>query len=66
MIFENLKKEPKITHVDRRDIDNISRRCLNIEAIRTTLKWEPRYDVAKGLEKTIAWYREVEGQKDLA
>lgn len=61
-IFEILETPPRITHVDRRDIDNISRRCLNIEAIRTTLKWEPLFDVSEGLKRTIEWYRQTEGQ----
>lgn len=59
-IFDSLKLEPKVNHIDKRDIDNISRRCLNIELIRTTLKWEPRFDVDSGLAKTIKWYLEHE------
>ena len=45
-------------HVDRRDIDNIRRRVLSIERIRTILRWVPQYDLERGLRMTVDWYRE--------
>jgi len=56
-IFELAGKEPRFTFVDKRDIDNISRRCLNIEQLRTRLKWEPRHTLDTGMAKTFEWFR---------
>src|SRR5215813_10241101 len=36
-------------YVDRRDIDNIRRRVVNIEKIRRELRWVPIYTVEQGL-----------------
>jgi nucleoside-diphosphate-sugar epimerase len=45
-------------HVDRRDIDNIRRRVVNIEKIRRELRWSPEVTVEQGLQQTYAWIRE--------
>lgn len=42
-------------HIDKRDIDNIRRRVLNIEKIRRMLRWSPQVTLTKGLEKTYDW-----------
>jgi len=42
--------------IDRRDIDNIRRRVLNIERIRRTLRWVPQATLADGLRRTKEWY----------
>ena len=42
-------------YIDRRDIDNLRRRVLNIEKIRKNLKWIPQTPLKNGLEKTFAW-----------
>ncbi|MEP7199237.1 MAG: NAD-dependent epimerase/dehydratase family protein [Chloroflexota bacterium] len=47
------------THIDRRDIDNIRRRVVNIEKIRRTLRWTPRVTLAEGLRLTHEWFRET-------
>ncbi len=44
--------------IDRRDIDNIRRRVMNIEKIRRTLRWIPEMTLSEGLRKTKEWYRE--------
>jgi len=49
--------EAKLKHVDRRDIDNIRRRVMNIERIRTRLRWQPRTTLTEGVRKTVAWTR---------
>jgi len=49
-------------HIDRRDIDNIRRRVLNIERIRTRLRWQPRVTLREGLRRTVAWYHDVTGK----
>lgn len=45
------------THVDRRDIDNIRRRVLNIEKARRELRWIPETTLERGLKKTHDWLR---------
>jgi len=42
-------------HVDRRDIDNIRRRVLNIEKARTELRWVPEMTLERGLMATHQW-----------
>lgn len=49
--------EAGISYMDRRDIDNIRRRVVNIEKIRRELRWTPSTTVAVGLQKTYAWQR---------
>lgn len=46
-----------IEYVERRDIDNIRRRVLNVERIRRVLRWTPSHTFAVGLGKTIDWFR---------
>lgn len=46
---------PPIEHIDRRDIDNISRRTLNIEKARRKLGWSPKTQLWEGLAKTWEW-----------
>lgn len=42
-------------YIDRRDIDNIRRRVLNIEKIRRVLRWTPTTNMQAGLIKTYEW-----------
>jgi len=49
-------KEFNPKHIDRRDIDNIRRRVLSIELIRTRLRWQPQVGLEKGLKLTVDWY----------
>jgi UDP-glucose 4-epimerase len=42
-------------HIDRRDIDNIRRRVLNIEKGRRELRWVPSVTIAEGLRRTYEW-----------
>jgi UDP-glucose 4-epimerase len=42
-------------YVDRRDIDNIRRRVVNIEKIRRELRWVPRFTIEQGLKLTARW-----------
>ena len=44
-------------HLERRDIDNIRRRVLNIEKARRVLRWHPTYTLSRGLKNTIDWYK---------
>ena len=45
-------------HKDRRDVDNIRRRVVNIEKTRRALRWVPEITLEHGLERTVAWQRE--------
>jgi UDP-glucose 4-epimerase len=49
-------KKISCEYIDRRDIDNIRRRVLNIEKIRTRLRWQPQITLREGLRRTIEWY----------
>jgi len=44
-------------HKDRRDIDNIRRRVVNIEKTRRTLRWVPEVTLETGLRRTVEWQR---------
>jgi len=52
-------KQFRCDHIDRRDIDNIRRRVLNIERARTRLRWQPQYTLREGLRRTIDWYYSI-------
>ena len=57
LINELFNKDIQPEYVDKRDIDNIRRRVVNIEKIRKTLRWVPQYTLKKGLSETINWYK---------
>jgi UDP-glucose 4-epimerase len=48
----------EILTVDRRDVDNIRRRVVNIEKIRRMLRWSPQVTLEDGLARTAAWFVE--------
>ena len=51
-----ITKQPlEPVYIDRRDIDNIRRRVLNIEKIRRVLRWTPTTALHDGLRKTYDW-----------
>lgn len=58
MICELMGKEVKPKYIDRRDIDNIRRRSVSIELMRTRLRWIPQVGLKHGLKKTIEWYKD--------
>lgn len=43
-------------HIDRRDIDNIRRRVVNIEKARRMLRWTPQITLERGLARTVEWF----------
>jgi UDP-glucose 4-epimerase len=53
-------------HIDRRDIDNIRRRVLNIEKIRRVLRWIPTTSLRDGLRKTHVWLKGVQASSEQA
>ncbi len=46
-------------HTNRRDVDNIRRRVVNIEKTRRALRWVPEVTLEDGLRRTIDWQRTV-------
>ncbi len=48
------------TYIDRRDIDNIRRRVLNIEKSRKILRWGPVKTLQTGLEETYEWLKSIQ------
>jgi UDP-glucose 4-epimerase len=56
VLSEIMGREIACEHIDRRDIDNIRRRVLNIERIRTRLRWQPQVTFREGLARTVEWY----------
>lgn len=54
-IIEIAGADVEPSYVDRRDIDNIRRRVLNIEKIRRELRWTPAVTVEEGLRRTHNW-----------
>jgi UDP-glucose 4-epimerase len=47
----------EIQFIDRRDIDNVQRRVMNIEKARQVLRWIPVTHLQTGLERTLQWLR---------
>lgn len=59
IVNELLGKNIQANYIDRRDIDNIRRRVINIEKARKSLRWIPQYTLKKGLRETIDWNRSL-------
>jgi UDP-glucose 4-epimerase len=53
MDLYDLKVAP--VSIDRRDIDNIRRRVLNVEKVRRRLRWTSRVPLKEGLRRTNEW-----------
>jgi len=58
MLIELYGKDLVPEHTDRRDIDNIRRRVVNIEKTRKKLRWVPMFTLAEGLRRTKTWFEE--------
>jgi UDP-glucose 4-epimerase len=58
-IIELTNSKSVISNIDKRDIDNIRRRVLNIEKIRYKLKFFPSTTLTKGLQQTIEWQKKI-------
>ncbi|HMT97277.1 MAG TPA: NAD-dependent epimerase/dehydratase family protein [Ferruginibacter sp.] len=56
-IIQLTGEKSKIEYVDKRDIDNIRKRYLNIDKIRHELKFSPFTRIENGLKNTIDWYK---------
>jgi UDP-glucose 4-epimerase len=60
-IIQVVGSKSGIQHIDRRDIDNIRRRVINIEKTRHDLKYQPQVSIKTGLEHTYNWYKSFIG-----
>lgn len=47
----------EVEYVDRRDIDNVSRRVMNVERARRVLRWVPNTPIDQGLRLTHDWFK---------
>jgi UDP-glucose 4-epimerase len=57
-IIELTNSESQIEHIDKRDIDNIRKRVMNIERIRHDLRYQPLIPLKQGLSNTVEWHKE--------
>jgi UDP-glucose 4-epimerase len=48
---------PLVKFVEKRSIDKINRRCLDITRAKKILGWKPLFDLEEGLKRTIEWQR---------
>lgn len=60
LIAELVPGQPPVEFIDRRDIDNVMRRVVNIEKARRTLRWMPEISLERGLAATLEWLRSAE------
>lgn len=58
-IGEALDRPVDIRHIDRRDVDNIRRRVVNIEKARRMLRWTPQFTLDRGIARTAKWFVEA-------
>ena len=59
-IIEIADVKSKPNYIDRRDIDNIRRRVLNIEKSRKILRWSPVKTLKTGLKETYTWLKSIQ------
>lgn len=48
-----------VDHIDKRKIDGITRRCLDIKKAKSLLGWSPKNNIDFGIEKTVKWMRSI-------
>jgi UDP-glucose 4-epimerase len=58
ILLKILGSDLEPVHKDRRDVDNIRRRVVNIEKTRRALRWVPEVTLENGLRQTVTWQRE--------
>jgi UDP-glucose 4-epimerase len=57
MVGQATGRDVSVTSIDRRDIDNIRRRVVNIEKARRMLHWVPQVRMQRGLDRTAEWFQ---------
>jgi UDP-glucose 4-epimerase len=65
MIIRITGRDMSPKHLDRRDIDNIRRRVLNIEKGRRELRWVPETTLESGLRATHDWLLRQHGWRGM-
>ena len=55
LIIEETGSQCAIEYVDKRDIDDVRRRVVNIELARHFLRWSPMVSLRKGIKRTVEW-----------
>lgn len=55
IIAKHSNKIISLNYTPLREIDSITRRCLDIEKAKLLLGWQPKYTINEGIEKTIKW-----------
>lgn len=55
LILEATGSKSPVEYIDRRDIDNVRRRVLNIEKIRREVRWSPQVPLRRGVKLTVDW-----------
>ena len=53
-----ISKEQTYIQLERRSIDTINRRCLDISKI-TSIGWSPTTNIVDGIQNTINWYKTI-------
>jgi UDP-glucose 4-epimerase len=56
LVCSTMQRPCEVEHIDRRDIDNIRRRVVNIEKARRMLRWAPQVTLERGLARTVEWF----------
>jgi len=57
LVIEITGSKSQILHIEKRDIDDVRRRVVNIEFARRILRWGPKVDLYQGLRNTIEWIK---------
>jgi len=57
LIIEETRSQSEIQYVDKRDIDDVRRRVVNIELARHFLRWSPMVSLRDGIRRTVEWVR---------
>lgn len=57
LIIEETGSQSEIQYVDKRDIDDVRRRVVNIELARHFLRWSPMVSLRDGIRRTVEWVR---------
>ena len=66
-VHHGKKYEDYISYSPIRHIDDVRRRCGDIERMRRMFRWYPKVSLSNGLNKTIKWLKEKDSlEKRLA
>lgn len=59
MISSITRIDPFDHYIQKRKIDGISRRCLDIRKAKKQMGWEPHTTIEEGIRKTIKWMKSI-------